>query len=212
MLLSQIRIAQLALQHLGEDDRIPSLDEDSKAARAVKSAWDPTRLFVLSEANWSHAIVTRALAKRPVDADWPVALERNAFPLPAEMVRFVEFVDPALEEEDDSFTIEAGPTGMEILCDESGPITVRYVIDTAAIADPARWPPAFTKAFGFYLAWQISDALAATKARKDRALGGYENAMRLARRVNTKTKGRRGDSATPWSMARTVGSGRAPNT
>jgi hypothetical protein len=101
---------------------------------------------------------------------------------------------------------------MEILADETGPITIRCVRRQLEIADPARWTPAFTEAFAFRLAWQISDELAADKARKDRALGASEKALRLARRSNARTKASRANLTTPWTAARSVGVQRAPGT
>lgn len=209
-MLTYVPIGNIALQHLGEVKRIVTPDEDSKAARAIASAWEPTRLFVLAEAHWSFAIRTLDIAARPADPDYPIALGRKAFPLPANVVTLVEIVEPAALDENDSYSIEAGPTGMEILADVTGPITIRCVIDSPAIADPARWTPAFDEAFAFRLAWQISDELAADKARKDRALGASEKALRLARRTNARTKASRAHATTPWTAARSAGVHRAP--
>jgi hypothetical protein len=209
-MLSYVPISNTALQHLGEARRIVDADEDSKPARAIKVAWEPTRLFVLAEANWSYAIRTVELTARPDDTEFPVALGRKAFPLPADLVTLVEIVAPSTLDEEDSYSIEGGPTGSEILCDETGPITVRYVRDGKDIADPARWPPAFTEAFAFRLAWQISDELAADKGRKDRALGASEKALKLARRSNGRTKASRAQVTTPWAAARRNGVQRAP--
>jgi hypothetical protein len=63
-MLTYVPIANTALQHLGEADRIVTPDEDSKPARAIKAAWEPTRLFVLAEAHWSFAIRTLELTAR----------------------------------------------------------------------------------------------------------------------------------------------------
>jgi hypothetical protein len=210
-MLSYVPIANAALQHLGEGDRIESPDQtDSKAARAVKVAWDPTRLFVLSEAHWSFAIRTVAIAERAAHDDFPLALGRRAFPLPADLVSLVEIVDPFLDDDEESYSVEAGPEGSEILVDHAGPLVIRYVRDIPAIADPARWPPSFTQAFTFRLAWQISDEMGADKARKDRALGGYGAALKLAKRTNARTKAPRRQATTPWTAARGRGVARAP--
>jgi hypothetical protein len=209
-MLTYVPLANMALQHLGESDRIASPDEDSKGARAVKAAWEGVRLFVLSEAHWSFAVRTVALSSRPADPEFPIALGRTAFPLPADLVSFIEIVDPELDDDEDLYSIEAGPSGSEILVDDPGPITIRYVRDTAAIADPARWPPSYDRAFSFYLAWQISDEMGADKARKDRALNGYTGALRIAKRTNARTKAPKRQAMTPWTRARQSGVDRAP--
>lgn len=211
-MLTYVPIANAALQHIGESDRIVSPDEASKPARAIKAGWEPTRLFILAEAHWSFACRTIEIAARAAHPDFPIALGRTAFPLPADLVTFIEIVDPCELDENDSYTIEEGPTGSELLADVTGPITIRYVRDSKAIADPSRWSPAFVEAFAFRLAWQVSDELAADKGRKDRALGASNAALKLARRANARTKASRGNKTTPWTAARRTGVQRAPNT
>jgi hypothetical protein len=213
-MFDQVTLGNLALQHLGEDERIASIDESSKPARAIKTAFIPAFLFVASEANWAEFMQTVELTKRTVNADFPIALDRNAFPLPAEMLRLVEIIDPELDLEDPEagqrYSIEGGPTGLELQVDEDGPLTVRLIRDRAEFRDPSRWSAAFAKAFQFYLAWQIADALAAKQSRRDRVLGSYGDALRLAKRVNNKTKAPKGNADTAWSRARIIGAPRAP--
>jgi hypothetical protein len=211
-MLTYVPIGNTALQHLGEADRITDPNEDRKPARAIKTGWEPTRLFILAEAHWSFASRTVELAARPDDPEWPIALGRKAFPLPADLVSFIEIVEPCSLDEAESYTIEEGPTGSELLADETGPITIRYVRDSKAIADPARWPPAFIEAFAFRLAWQIADELAADKGRKDRALAASNAALKLAKRANARTKAGRRHATTPWTAARRTGVERAPGT
>jgi hypothetical protein len=187
-------------------------DESSRPARIVKNAFSATFLFVLAQANWSFAIRTVELAARAPDPDWPIALGRTAFPLPADMARFVEIVDPELDDQDGSYSIEGGPGGTELLCEETGPITVRYVRTGADLEDPVKWPANFVEAFTWRLAWQIAEPLAADKGRKDRAFKAFDEAIRAAKRANNRMKGRKGDFVTPWSAARRCSTVRAPGT
>jgi hypothetical protein len=211
--LTYVPIANIALGHLGEDDRIQAPDQDSKPARTVKRAWEATRQFVLSEAHWSFALRTVELAQRADDPEWPIALNRKAFPLPADLVELVEIVDPAcLEEGEDLFSIERGPNGQELLADVAAPVTIRYVRDGADIADPTSWSPAFIEAFAFRLAWQISDALGADKGRKDRVLLASDRALKLAKRNNRRTKARQAEVEGEWIRSRRRGVDRAPGT
>ena len=218
MKLTYVSIANVSAQHIGEDSRIQDPDESSRVARIVKTAWEPTRQFILSEANWSFALRTVALTSRVDNPDWPIALGRIPYILPADMVRLAEIVDPDLDLDDRRYSIESGPNGQELLVDPclvsaTDPVTIRYVRDTAAIADPTGWPPAFVEAFAWRLAWEISDPLAADKGRKDRALMAAEKALSKARKVNNKTKAPIGNEETDWSRARLSGAPtRAPNT
>lgn len=212
MLLSRIPLSNLTLGHLGEDTRITDPDEDKKAARAIARAWDPTYLFVLARAHWTFAKRTLELTARPVNATYPIALNRTAFPLPDGFVTLVEIVDPVLDQDDDSYSIEEGPTGLELLVEDNGPITVRVIRDSEAVRDPARWSPLFAKAFAWTLAWQISDALGADKARKDRALSGSEAAIKEAIRMNNRMVGPQRQVAGNWERARRLGVDRVPGT
>jgi hypothetical protein len=202
MLLSYVQIANLALQHIGEDDRIGDPDEDSRPARIVKRAWEPTRLLVLADAHWSFAARTALISARPADPAWPIALNRTAFPLPADLVNLVEILDPDLNDENDEFAVETGPSGAELLAEETGPITIRYIRDGVDIRDPARWSAGFIEAFAFRLAWQISDALAAKTSRKDRAERSYLSALRKAKKANARTKPFRRNPPGDWVRAR----------
>ena len=207
-MLNQTEICNLALQHIGEDDRIDDIDESSRAARSLKRAWDGAVLFTLSEANWSFALRTVALTARAADADFTIALDRTAFPLPADMVRLTELVEPAIDidTQPDAYCVEAGPDGgQELLIEDDGPITIRYVRKTAEILSPASWPPAFAQAIAFRLAWQVADVLSADKRRKKDAQDNFELALAKAKRVNAKTKSARSHPAGPWVRSRTLG-------
>lgn len=211
-MLDETQIANLALGHIGEDDRIDSLDDvNSRAARSCKRAWDGVFLFVLAEAHWSFALRTKALTARAASDAYPIALERTAFPLPPDLVRLAEIVDPELDVEDsDNYSIEAGPEGgQELLVEDSGPITIRYVRDTPEIRSPASWPPAFAEAFSYRLAYQVSDVLAADKARKRTADEKYQETLRKAKKTNAATKPRRSQPTGPWVRARRGGTGSA---
>lgn len=205
MLLSRIPISNLSLQHVGEDDRITAPDEDSRAARTVARAWDATYLFVLAAAHWTFAKRTLELTARPADAGYPIALGRTAFPLPDGFVTLVEIVDPALDDDDDSYSIEEGPTGLELLVEDSGPITIRFIRDSEAVRDPARWSAKFSEAFAWRLAWQISDALAASKARKDRALIASDRAIKQGIKANNRMVGPQREAEGNWVRARRSG-------
>lgn len=212
-MLTYVPIANLALQHIGEDDRIDDPNESSRPARIVANAFYPTFKFVLAQANWAFAIRTLEINKRLAQENWPIALGRVAFPLPADMARFVEILDPELDDQDDSYSIEGGPNGKELLCEDPGqPITVRYVRYGEDLEDPTKWDANFVDAFTWRLAWQIAEPLSADKGRKDRALLAYNAAITEAKKANRRMKGRRGNYPTDWTRARTVGTPRAPGT
>lgn len=201
--MDYVAIANMALQQLGEDDRISAPDEDSRAARAVATAWEGNRIAVLTEAHWSFALRTVELAARPADPLFPIALGFTPFPMPADLLALVEILEPRVELEDDSYSIEAGPSGgEELLIGTSGPITIRYTRDTALLKDPANWSPAFVEAFAFRLAWQIAEAMGSGKGAKDRAYGAWGAAIKKAKRANARKKASQERTPGPWELAR----------
>jgi hypothetical protein len=201
-MFDKVGLGNLALQHLGEDDRISDLEEDSRPARIIKRAWDNTRIFVLAAAHWSFACRTVELAARAPNPDWPIAAGRSAYPLPAELVTLAEIVEPNLYDDDNEFQIEAGPNGSELIVEHAGPITIRYVANRPETADPVRWSPGFAEAFTFRLAWQISDSLSAKTSRKRLADEAYQLALRKAKKANARTKPFRRNPPSDWSRAR----------
>ncbi len=202
MLLSYVQIANMALQHIGEEDRLEDPNDKTRAALAVRTAWDTTRLLVLADAHWSFAARTVQITARPASLELPTALGRTAFPLPIDMVNLCEIVEPELNDDDDEFAIEAGLAGQELLVADAGPITIRYIRECPETADPARWTPGFVEAFAFRLAWQISDTLGAKTSRKDRAERSYENALKKARKANARTKPFRRNPPTDFTRSR----------
>jgi hypothetical protein len=201
-MFDKVGLGNMALQLLGEDDRIDNLDEDSRAARIVKRAWDNTRIFVLAAVPWAFACRTVELAARAPSAEWPIAGGRSAYPLPVELVTIAEIVEPNLHDDDDEFQIEAGPNGQELIADHVGPIVVRFVANQAETADPVRWSPGFAEAFVARLAWQISDSLACKTSRKRMAEEAYERALRKGRKANARTKPFRRNPPSDWTRAR----------
>lgn len=204
-MLDQVALANQALGHIGEDDQIQDLNEDRKAARTVKLHWEPTRLFVLSKVNWSFASRTIEITARDVNPEWPIAGGRSAFPLPVDMIRFVEILDPELGDDDNEFSIETGPNGQEIIAAYTDVITIRIVLDSPQVRDPARWPAEFAEAFSYRLAYDISDTLSADKARKAQARNEFAIALRDAKKANARTKPYRRNPPTDWTRARQRG-------
>jgi hypothetical protein len=127
-MLTYVPIANTALQHLGEADRIVAPEEDSKPARAIGGVGANPPLCACGGALELRDPHDRD-RRSSDDPKFPIALGRKAFPIPADCVTFIEIVEPCSLDEEDSYSIEAGPTGMEILCDHPGPLTIRYVRD-----------------------------------------------------------------------------------
>jgi hypothetical protein len=210
-MLTYVPIGNTALQHLGEADRI--VDPTRTASRRAQSsvAWEPTRLFVLAEAHWSFA---SAPSSSPPALMTPTMADRprpQGVPAPADLVSFIEIVEPCSLDEEDSYSIEAGRRGPRSSPTKPGrsrPLRPRRQCGRRSGALAA----------GLHRSLRLPPRLAdqrrarADKARKDRALGASEKALKLARRANARTKAARRHATTPWTAARRAASSgrRAP--
>lgn len=114
---SPVEIANRALSRIGVA-RVTSIDppDDSKAARAVASAWDLVRREVLRAHPWNCVSSRASLAASGTAPTWEYD---RAFPLPAGCLRILQ-VDTEF-----SWVTESG----SILTDETAPLRIRYVRD-----------------------------------------------------------------------------------
>jgi len=197
MPLDYVTVANLACGFFGEDNQISDKDQDSKAANAVRNAWDLVRLFVLSKTDWTFATRRQRLAARVPNVEWPIINFEFAYPLPSDFVKLVSVFDQQIGEED--FALESGPNGREILLDRRGPLEIRYIWD---VEEVARWSPEFIEAFSMRLAWQVADQLSGDKQRKQQALDAFKTAITDARGSDARQKPPRQMVETDWSRGR----------
>lgn len=207
-MVDRITVSNLALGFFGENNQITDPEEDSTPARRVNNAWDAVRQFVLAKADWSFATRRINLAARIANNEWPIIGYAFAYPLPADFIRPIDLGGLYLDEDD--FALEAGPAQRELLVDQAGPLTLRYVFDQQ---DVARWSPEFIEAFSMRLAWQIADGLTGDKGRKQQALDAYLRTISEAKGSDARQKAPRRRVEGEWTAARRgYGYNRAPNT
>lgn len=138
---SQTSICNLALGRLGQPP-ILSIDEETAAARRLRSIWDDIRDMVLAEHPWNFAIRRASLA---VLAEAPAWGWDYAYQLPADCLRVLQ-----MGELDDEFEweIEDG----KLLTDELT-VEIKYL---ARITVTGRFSSGFISALAYRLAAEIS--------------------------------------------------------
>jgi hypothetical protein len=151
---SNVQIAKLALQHIGDRYDISDLEEEGTEAEQVNLVFDDTRKELLRMHPWSFAnkFATPATLSVTVPAFWTFA-----YPYPSDALRIVEIVNPLGRDlEPIQFEVSLLTDNTKVLLTDQSEATFRY---TANISDPTQFDPEFVNAFSFLLASKIAMAL-----------------------------------------------------
>ena len=148
---SEVQIARLALQHLGDRYDITSLDEASPEAEQVKLVFDNVRDMVLREHPWKFArkYATPAQLTGVVPGNWDYM-----FTYPSDALRIIRIVNP-LGDNQPPIRFETARNSADvhtILCNESEP-TIEY---TKQVTDPQQFDPQFVTALAYRIAQYIA--------------------------------------------------------
>lgn len=170
-MVDRVTISNQALSLLGEDDQLTDPDDDTHAARSIRSVWDVVRQDALRAGEWNFAILRAELGAEVGLTAGELHPYSYGFPLPTDFLRLVEVMYPP--DLRDSYSIERG----RILGHSLGPIYIRYVADTP---ETGRWDASFVKAFAHLLAYQIAERITGDRARKSDCWSGYRAAISSA--------------------------------
>ena len=151
---SQVQIAKLALQHIGDRYDIADITEESVEAEQINLVFDDTRDELLRRFPWRFAkkYVSPATLDVTVPGLWDYAYQ---YPTDAVKVRGIT----------NSLGFDAEPIKFEValLTDNTKVILTdeenAELFYTARITDTTRFDPEFTMAFSFLLASRICMAL-----------------------------------------------------
>ncbi len=169
---SDVEIANRALQHLGAK-RIVSLDEDSRNAQAINTAYEPTKLAELRKHPWCFATARAELA---ANSTAPIFTRTNSFPLPADFVRLLP-PDPEDVTNWQDWIIE----GRNIITNDSAPLYIRYVYD---VTDPNEMDALFREAFAAKLAENLCEEITQSNSKKADIKDTYKDIIADAKRTN----------------------------
>jgi len=169
---SVVGICNRALQRLGAQ-RIVSLQENSKNARACNLAFEPVKRAELRAHPWSFATKRVELA---ADTEAPAFGRGNAFQLPADWIKLLDDY-PELNFNDKDWIIE----GRKILTNDSAPLQIRYTHD---VTDPNLMDALFAETLAMRLAKELCEELTQSNTKKPLVDKDYKMAIREARRAN----------------------------
>lgn len=169
---SEVDICNRALQKLGAE-RIQSLAQDHRNARACAAAYESVRDAELRAHPWSFSVKRAQLA---ADSDAPSFGRANAFQLPADCLRLLSPYP-----EDNLNSLDWQIEGRAIYTDDDAPLEIRYV---AQITDPNVMDVLFREALAAKLALELCEELTQSNTKKQLLKQDYKEAILEARRTN----------------------------
>lgn len=189
---SWVDIANAIGAAIGTETRITDPSDDRTLARAIRAVWDLNRLAAIREGSWNFA--TRR-ARLPALSDTPEFGFDYQFKLPASCLRLLEVQSGGRQLGGGEYQLEGG----KILCDELGPLDVRYLLD---VTEPAEWDAAFVEAFTFKVALAIGTKIAGSAFDKSKAKALYDEAISASKRVDALENPPLENDESDWITAR----------
>lgn len=190
--LSQVRVANLALQKLGAQE-IVSMDEDTRELRAITRCYTMLRDRELRAHNWNFSIRRAVLAPSTVA---PLFEFAKAFPLPADCLR------PLPPSRDVDWTIEYHEGSKHILTNEGAVIYLRYV---SRVTDETQFDPLFADMLACKIAWHCCEEITQSNQKKADIEREYDKAKADAKRINAFEQATPQEPEPPWLTARYAG-------
>jgi hypothetical protein len=148
---SQVQIAKLALQHIGDRYDISALDEETVEAEQINLIYDDTRKELLRRFPWRFAkkYTSPATLDVTVPGQWDYA-----YAYPADAVKILGITNLANRKEPIlDFEVALLADDTKVLLTDEDDAELSY---TADISDPTRFDPEFTMSFSFLLASRLA--------------------------------------------------------
>lgn len=184
-MVSTVDICNRALQKLGERP-IVSLDDDVKAARECKRAYELVRDAVFRDHPWNALAARASLAAMAEAPAWGFAKQ---YPLPVDCLRVLA-VDTTLP-----WQVEA----RRILTDEGAPLNIRYLRQDT---DPTQYDFLLVESLAARLAAELAEPLTQSNTKREAAERHYTDVLTRARRADAQEGSPRRLAASSWLEAR----------
>lgn len=165
---SLVDVYNAALAHLGSEP-ITDPNDDSEAARVLRSRFDAIRDAVLRAHPWNCATARTTL---PADATLPAWGFDYAYTIPTDCLRVLSVIDSRTD-----WRVERG----KILTDETAPISIRYIVRET---DPERWDALLAEAIAAKLAHACCYRLTNSRQGEEQVGDIYKALLAEARSIN----------------------------
>lgn len=191
---SATEIANNAAVLIGTQARILSLDDDRMLARTLRTVWDAQRQATLRDGAWNFGSRRAQLAA--ASSPGVIYPYTYAYPMPAESLKLIEVLGMSRS----CYQYE----GSSILCDQSGPLNVRYAID---VPELAKWDALAAEAFACRLAWKCGRRIAGSAYSVDRGEAEYQAAIAKAKAHDALENPPIEPEESSWNLARLASGG-----
>lgn len=189
---TKIEVYRLAAAAVGSGTAITDPADSTTIARSITGVWDLSRRSAIREGSWNFATRRQRLAAL---AETPKHGFDFQFQLPAGCLRLIEVGGLPR----DHYQLEGG----RVLCDELGPLDVRYLVD---VEEPAEWDDSFAQAFALKIALAIGTKIAGSSFPANKVRGEYEAALSASKRVDAMENPPIEQEESSWILAREYGS------
>jgi len=170
MAISNVGIANLALQKLGSPKRLESLTQDAPNARTLTACFESVRRAELRRYTWGFSIKRASIA---ADGDQTVWGSLNRFSIPNDYLRLIR-------DDESGFALDWHLEGLFIVTADSAPLDIKYVAD---ITDPNYYDSLFVEAFASKLAYQTCKEITGSTNQQAVAKQDYDFAIAEAKRI-----------------------------
>jgi hypothetical protein len=194
---TKIQVYRLAAAAVGSGTQITDPADDTTIARSITGVWDLSRRAAIREGSWNFAMRRATPAALVTPPDFGFDFQ---FQLPAGILRTIEVSAGGRQLGAGEYQLEGG----RVLCDESGPIEVRYLVD---IEEPASWDDAFAQAFALKIALAIGTKIAGSAFPRDQVTRDYDVALAASKRVDAMENPPIEQEESDWILAREAGAG-----
>ena len=167
--VSDVTIANRAIQRLGSSGRISALSQNSNNAKAIVAAYDVTRRRVLRSYAWTFAKARASVAADAAQTAWGAL---NRYIKPIDFLRLLRPTDQRVDWE-----IE----GQYIVTSDSSPLQFTYIFDET---NPANFDPMFVEAFSCVLAYECCEEIAGSTAKKQQLAVDLKEILAQSRQMN----------------------------
>ena len=147
---SEVQIAKLALQHIGDRFDISDLAEATPEAEQVNLVFDDTRDALLRQHPWNFATkyASPAALTGTVPANWDYM-----YTYPTDALRIISIVDPLEAGTPIKFEVGRNASDIKVVMTDQADAELQY---TQRITDTVEFDPEFTLALSYALAAKLA--------------------------------------------------------
>jgi hypothetical protein len=195
MAVSEVAIANAALQKLGVSRKLESLTQDHPNARTMNLAYERIRDAELRRYDWGFSIRRASIAadgSQTVWGDW------NRYSIPNDFMKLMR--DDESNQATD-WRIEGGAEGEGsfIITADASPLDIRYV---AKVLDPNAFDSLFREAVACKMAHDTCKEVTGSTELKNSLMQDYTFAINEAKRIGAIEKPAQRFPEDPWVNAR----------